>query len=208
MKYGLTKEEIEKYREKLSYGEYYKQILRVVKNESQDRDPSWNLLTHGAYGGRLDYVKIALKNGYDIDSSDGQALRNAISQNHPDIVKYLLDHGASTAHINDNTFLDVNNSEIILAVTSKIDDPELKRQIFIEAVYKHDIIVVEGLLNLGMDPNTVGDDRGSIVLEIASRYGYLDMVKLLHSHGATITQNALKESRGDVRKYLQEQIKK
>ena len=67
-------------------------------------------MEHGVRYKDLNYIRIALNKGADIHTGNEYPLREAIRLNHSEVVKYLIDKGASIPHnlvIGKNTKLDI-----------------------------------------------------------------------------------------------------
>lgn len=124
-------------------------------------------LHSAAKGGGLEMVKLLVtrKADLEVEQPDGGAnpLRVAIEEGHEDVVKLLLEHGASKETVNDD---------------------------LVEACQLCEVEDVAFLLRCGADPNMQRSD-GNISLIIAAYRGQLEIAKLLLSSGAKV--NAIGE---------------
>ncbi len=79
-----------------NWSEYYIQDLRKIDKTYADI-----YLVSGALNNRMDYVIIALKNGADVHTNNGQALRWVSANGYLELVKYLVSQGADIHVFND-----------------------------------------------------------------------------------------------------------
>ena len=106
-------------------------IIFVGCNRIDTSSPN-NMLISAAKAGRLDYVKMAVAKGADLNTQDrngGTALHWAVYYNHKDVVEFLLMQGASPFIIDNQgvTPIDVariNNRKEILKVFEKYLNPK------------------------------------------------------------------------------------
>ena len=141
-------------------------------------------LNIAAYSGHLVIVRILLEYGVEVNPDDdyryGNALGAAAREGHADIVRFLLQNGWSA-----NRKMKTYNSPLVAAAT-----------------YGH-AEVVQALLQIG----TEGSSQVQ-ALEIASKNGRTDVVKVLLAHAPfllhqTAFQNAATYGRDDVLELLQ-----
>lgn len=132
----------------MSWKDFYKYVTTI--------DPD-DLLIGGAKNNNLNYVKIALGRGANINTLDDDALQLASQNGHLSIVKYLAEHGA-----------DIN----------ALDDWAL-----ILASRNGHLSIVKYLVKHGADIHS----RDYEALKVASRNGHLSTIKYLVEHGAVVT---------------------
>jgi hypothetical protein len=84
---------LNKYRNHRSWSNYYIRDLRKV-NTAIGRDLEIYLI-EGVVNGRFDHVVIAIHNGVDIHADDGYPIVGAIERDNFELVKYLVENGAS-----------------------------------------------------------------------------------------------------------------
>ena len=101
-KFGLDINEIERYRQGRTYGEYYFYLL----NLSNISDPNilHPIIERAILDNRLDIVKVGLTVFPRVAELDSDVLRNAIDSGHAEMVKLLLENGANV-HLDDDIML-------------------------------------------------------------------------------------------------------
>ena len=97
-KYGLTHDEIKRYKKNNTYLAYYLKLNKYILN---NEDAPYNILFRGAYNGIADLVIIALRRGANLHSHDEEPLRWATQQGHIEVVRLLLEHGANPHTVSD-----------------------------------------------------------------------------------------------------------
>lgn len=84
---------LNRYRNHRSWSNYYINDLRKI-NKAVDRDLEIYLI-EGVAENRLDHVIIAIHNGVNIHADDGYPIVGAIERDNFEMVKYLVENGAS-----------------------------------------------------------------------------------------------------------------
>jgi ankyrin repeat protein len=126
--------------------------------------------------GQIDEMRWLLKHGADVHSRQNDLwtpLHLAAANDHPEAVQVLLDHKA-----------DVNSR-------NEEGNPPLHEAFFYTGFFdeKTAASVVLRLLEHGADPNTRDDNQSnSTPLHIASSQGWLEVARLLLSHGANVDE--------------------
>ena len=87
-RFGLSREEIERYRGGNTYWSYYNFLAT-----QSSRDPD-SLLIYSTVNRRLDLLNMAINAGANLDKWDGNNLRYAVQKNYVEIVERLLQAGA------------------------------------------------------------------------------------------------------------------
>ena len=150
-------------------GEREQQLHLAVKGQNEDR------------------VRLMLAVGADVDHVNREgdtAIHTAIRMNHSGIVRLLMEYGADLRKKNRQGLLPkamaekTGNSLII----KYLNDP---KALFYAIKHGRDGII-HAWLNAGHNPNTMIDDRGMSLLQLAVFYGHAKIVELLLSRGSRI----------------------
>ena len=150
-------------------GEREQQLHLAVKGQNEDK------------------VRLMLAVGADVDHVDGEgdtAIHTAIRMNHSGIVRLLMEHGADLRIKNRQGLLPkamaekTGNSLII----KYLNDPKA----LFYAIRHGRYGIIHAWLNAGHNPNTMIDDRGMSLLQLAVFYGHAKIVELLLSRGSRI----------------------
>ena len=150
----LTMDMLNKYKRGRTWSDYYIKDLIQIKPRSAN-----NAIVNGAYGERLDWIIVGLKNGADINTYLGNyPLIIAVDTGNLDIVKYLVEHGADIHIVHD----------FPLRTASE---------------YGY-LDIVKYLVEKGANINDV--DMFTKPLSLAGENGHLDVIKYLVENGADI----------------------
>ena len=95
-KYGLTSDEIKKYKKNNSYLAYYVKLSEDTENLNPN-----DMLSMGSKKERADLMIIALKRGANVHVNNDYPLRYASSYGHTEVVRLLLENGANVHANND-----------------------------------------------------------------------------------------------------------
>jgi len=152
----------------------------------------WSPLALASNKGNTEVVEKLLRHSPDIELPTKRSkltpLLTAATNGHTEVVKLLLDAGADFERINnakhDSLWLAANDSHssTVLELLKVVKNSQ---EVFLKASSKGDFEVVRMLLKNGIDTDS-RTKKGSTALHLAARYGHLDIVKLLHKHGADI----------------------
>lgn len=110
-RFGLTGDEIERYRDGNTYWAYYNFLSTLSTTRTPD-----NLLLYATVKRRLDLLNIAISAGAYLEKYDGRVLRFAVQQNYVEIVDRLLQAGSDpNVDVSDpmDTAINNGNSEIV-----------------------------------------------------------------------------------------------
>ena len=187
-KYGLTAEQINKYKKDNTYLAYYLKLNEDTKN----RNPAdiLRMIQRLNFYGREDLVIIALNRGADIHNKDDEALRYASSHSPAEIVRLLLENGADVHARNDESLKRVvgrrgTEDVVKLLLEYGADVHARNDEALTWASLNGSIDTVKLLLEYGADVHARNDEA----LSRASEYGHIDIVKLLLEYGADVHAN-------------------
>ncbi|MGQ1909781.1 ankyrin repeat domain-containing protein [Marinifilum sp. RC60d5] len=171
----------------------------VVKQSSDVSQFSFDndLIMQSALDGKMETVKEALENGFDVnftDSNKRTPLMLAAYNGHFDIVKLLIENGADLNNI-DN----VNRTALMYASTGSFER------------------TVGLLLQSGAKPNMVDSEENWTAAMMAASEGQLEVLKVLVSYGADLKMVdvdnessldfAIANGHPEVAEYIKTQIK-
>ena len=176
-KYGLTYDQIEKYRKKNTHAAYYNKLNQDTTNKTP-----WNILFLGSNIGREDLVRIGLKRGADPHAENDQALINSSSHGHIEIVRLLLAAGADP-HAQYDYALRLasqnGHTEIVRLLLENGADPHaLNDAALRDASANGHTEVVRLLLENGADPHADNDEA----LRYARYNGHTEVLELLREY--------------------------
>ncbi len=140
--------------------------------------------------GHLDMMKYLVSEGIHITDNKNQALRMAAEYGQLEVAKYLVSEGANVDE--PDAFLNALNNnqfETLDYLISRGADPGLYYPLW-KAVTNGELEEVKRLVSEGANLDSV-DSFDINVLQWASLYGQLDMVKYLISEGLDPVQNVL-----------------
>ncbi|PSF36221.1 hypothetical protein C7H19_13495 [Aphanothece hegewaldii CCALA 016] len=144
------------------------QVEALLADGADINPSSWDEavpLVAAVYRGNIAIIQTLIAAGANLDQLDlninAHPIGIAIKQNRPDLVKFLLDAGASP------------------------DGGDLEHTGLAVAINKNNLPILQMLLEAGADPNMgMEDDYQAIML--AALHGRLEMVKLLVAYGADV----------------------
>lgn len=140
------------------------------------------MLSEMASKGNVLGVKYFIQNGGDINYSNGYNLELALTNNHIEVVNYLLEKGMD---INMALLASVNsrNLEMVKKLhQSGADIQYNKNNPLQNAIFRGSLEIVKYLVENGVDINS----NDGAALRVAARTGKLDIVKYLVEKGANI----------------------
>jgi len=135
--------------------------------------------------GHTELVKLLLNRGADVHAKDDYAFRWACKGGHIDAVKLLLDAGANV-HAEDDIALrwarEKGHTEVVKLLKSRMNESFYP---VLEAT--SDILKPKSLSQ--MDLQNLSQYKKNKMLSVASRNGYVELVKLLLDNGAKVSAN-------------------
>jgi len=149
----------------------HKEIIELLLEHGADLTHEttknhWGLLHYAAYHGHIDVAKFLIDKGINLNKEsqdDWTALEMAVTENYPDVLKLLLDAGASQGK----------------ALYRFAKQGSLKR--------------VKLLVESGGDINIPEPEYGTTPLTIAIKIGYTEIAYYLLEHGADVNSMNLKK---------------
>jgi ankyrin repeat protein len=170
----------------------YKQYYNLLKKGSDD------LIYEAANIGDLNLIEHALGKGADINTYKYYypPLVNAVRNNHFDIVKYLIENGASVNNHPEKYFcIDVagdaaNNGHLhILKYLMEEKQAKISNRIFIKPCEKGHLFIVKYLVKYLLEKKIDMQARVKDALQEAAKNGHLNVVKYLLKREADINEN-------------------
>lgn len=144
------------------------QVEHLLEAGAELNPSGWDTelpLVAAVYRGNPAIIQTLIAAGADLDkldfSVDAHPIGMAIKQNRPDLVKLLLDAGASP------------------------EGGDLSWTGLTVAIEKNNLPILQMLLEAGADPNRNMEDGDRAIMH-AAEHGNLEMVKLLIAHGADV----------------------
>ncbi len=164
-------------------------LLENGANVNAVTDEEYAPIHHAAYHGNANIIRLLINYGADLTLKD-RWINNmtpyelASVRNHDSVVLNLLrieDQKASAA----SAGMDVNPESIASEMSEKKYAVDERRPYVVLAAERGQYKVLQGLIENGVDVNTVLPD-GSTALMLAAKRGHDDIVKLLLRHGADV----------------------
>jgi ankyrin repeat protein len=174
-------------------------ILLEAGADVNSNESGRTALAEALMAGELEVAKVLLDAGADIQQDEGAvsaAITGSVLNKRPDILRFVLDHGASARRIN----FDANRSSplaiaagsghrelAVMLLEAGADPNELHQEYstpLLAAIEGGNLEIVELLVARGADVNWVGH-WGVTPLKLAERHRKTAIAKYLREHGAS-----------------------
>ena len=170
------------------------ELFKIIQQYNADGTPNEYALLLSVYYNKLDVLKLLIDHGANINNDC--ILKIAISRNHLDIVKFLIEMNIYSYEIIKNALFYSMNSEFLRYsinmfdyLLSKCIFDEIKYEIFISAISQYNFEIIQYCLDHNVDINF---ENSCALLKAIKLEDCYESIKFLVKRGANITNHIMK----------------